>query len=308
MRPSVLPCASVPAVALASMLLTQGCYGEVDGEDQATPVASVSEDLRIHRRDAELPTDARGIWVWGTTKRLDDPRAAETILETCRTVGLNEVYLSVGNGALRHPNMPALVKALYRAGIRVEALMGDVRWYQPEHRAEMLAAIDDVVTFNALHGGRIAAIHLDIEPHQLVENRGDHAWLPELAEALSLARARAADAGLSTSADLPRFAFDEHGPLFARAVQRPFVMLYQLRDPSNEWLGRQSGAVIAETYLNVPAEVRGRMVVAVRVEDYGSKSGDTAKSLGDAHGANRRYGGWAIHDEAKLRAALATQP
>ncbi len=284
------------------MLLTQGCYGETSNEDP-NAAANVSDGLREDPRDAEIPPDARGIWVWGTTKRLDDPRAAEIILETCRESRLNEVYLSVGNGALKHPRFPELVRALYDAGIRVEALMGEAAWYQPEHRAEMLAVIDEVAAINARHGGKIAAIHLDIEPHQIEANRGQHAWLPALAETLQIARARAANAGMSTSADLPRFALDEQGPLFARAVQRPFVMLYQLRERSADWLSLQSAAVIEDTYLGAHPELRGRLVVALRVEDYGRDTTPMAYRLGDAHGGNRRYGGFAIHDEAKLRAA-----
>lgn len=82
------------------MLLTQGCYAEMSTDDGAA-AANVSDSLREDPRDAEIPTDARGIWVWGTTKRLEDPRAAEIILETCRESRLNEVYLSVGNGAMK---------------------------------------------------------------------------------------------------------------------------------------------------------------------------------------------------------------
>jgi hypothetical protein len=300
-RPSVIPRASVPAVALASMLLTQGCYAETSTDDAAA--ANVSEGLREDPRDAEIPNDARGIWVWGTTKRLDDPRAAEIILETCRESRLNEVYLSVGNGAMRHPRFPELVKTLYDAGIRVEALMGEAAWYQAEHRHEMLAVVDEVIALNARHGGKIAAIHLDIEPHQIPANRGDHSWLPALAEALQMVKAKAASAGMSTSADLPRFALDEQGPLFARAVQRPFVMLYQLRERSADWLALQSAAVIEDTYLGMHPELHGRLVVALRVEDYGRDTTPMAYGLEDAHGGNQRYGGFAIHDEAKLRAA-----
>ncbi len=117
------------------------------------------------------------------------------------------------------------------------------------------------------------------------------------------AKAKAASAGMSTSADLPRFALDEHGPLFARAVQRPFVMLYQLRERSADWLALQSAAVIEDTYLGMHPELRGRLVVALRVEDYGRDTTPMAYGLEDAHGGNRRYGGFAIHDEAKLRAA-----
>ncbi|CAN5880230.1 hypothetical protein BH11MYX4_BH11MYX4_37150 [soil metagenome] len=305
MRPpgSIPPRASVPAAALAAMLMTQGCYAETSADD-AVPSA-VIEALREDPRDADVPVAARGTWVWGTRDRLDDPEAAKVILETCRESRLNEVYLSVGGGALKHPAMPALLAALYDAGVRVEALMGEADWSMPEHRHEMLARIDEVAAFNAQHGGKIAAIHLDIEPHQLPSNRNNHAFLPQLAETLRVARARAGAAGMSTSADLPRFALDLHGPLFAQAVDRPFVMLYQLHDRSPDSLARQSAAVVEATYLGTHPGLRGRLVVAIRVEDYGRDTAPRARGLDDAHGAVSRYGGWAIHDEAKLRAARA---
>lgn len=242
--------------------------------------------------------------MWSTTRRLADLDAAQKILATCARTNVNEVYLSVGNGALRHPRFGALVKALYDAGIRVEALMGEAHWYRPDARHEMLAVIDEVAVTNAQIGGKIAGIHLDIEPHQLPENRASHAFLPDLAETLRIARDAAASAGLSTSADLPRFALDEAPALFASASQRLFVMLYQLRDASPAWLARQSGAVLSSTYASTTPSLKGRLVVALRVEDYAGGTRAMAEGLKDVHAGNSRYGGWAIHDEAKLRAAL----
>jgi len=214
---------------------------------------------------------------------------------------VNEVYLSVGGGALEDPRLPSLVRRLYEAGLRVEALMGEADWYREDRRHEMLSMIDGVALLNAQTGGKVAAIHLDIEPHQLPENKGERRWLFELVDTLRIAREHAGAYGMSTSADLPRFAFDEQGPLFAAAVQRPFVMLYELRESSVAWLARQSAAVIDDTYLGAPNGRRGRMVVAVRVEDYGEDTDAMAKSLDGAHARNGRYGGWAIHDEAKFR-------
>src|SRR5262249_26887253 len=163
------------------------------------------------RRDAEIPEGARGMWVWGTAKRLDDAHGTERLLETCRSARLNEVYLSVGNGALEHAGLRDLVVSLRDAGIRVEALMGEADWYLPNRRAAMLAVIDRVGAFNRANPAAFAAIHLDVEPHQIPENRGVHAFLPDLAASLRAARERAATYGMSTSADLPRFAFDEAG-------------------------------------------------------------------------------------------------
>lgn len=253
-------------------------------------------------RAVDVPARARGMWVWGTKKRLADPRATTSLLETCRAVRLTEVYLSVNEGVLEDPRLPALVSALDSAGLRVEALMGEAVWYRPEMRARMLALIDGVVAFNERSRARFAAVHLDIEPHQLPENKKNHAFLPALAETLREARARAEGHGMATSADLPRFAVEAEGPLFARAVDRVFLMLYQLRDRGSPWLVSASRAVIDQTYAGLAPVVEGRLVVGLRVEDYPEDIDAMTKALDVAHRGHDRYGGWAVHDEAKYRA------
>jgi hypothetical protein len=246
------------------------------------------------------------MWVWSTKARLGDPSGTETLLRSCRRAGLNEVYLSVNNGALDDPRMPELVGALRGAGIRVEALMGDAVWYQAEHRAPMLALIEAVAAYDARNpGARIAGIHLDIEPHQLPDNRGKHGFLPALAETVAEATELARRHGLSTSVDLPRFALDEEGPRFARTGARPFIMLYQLREKTPAWLVRQSGSVLDHTYAGLGAELASRTVVGLRVEDYPADLETMLEALGDAHRSRPRYGGWAVHDEAKYRARFA---
>ncbi|WP_146652159.1 hypothetical protein [Labilithrix luteola] len=247
------------------------------------------------------PRHARGMWVWGTSTRVQHDDALPALLETCRMLRLTEVYLSI-NGVLDDPRLPAFVEGLRAAGIRVEALMGEARWYQAAERPAMFAKIDAVATFNAKHPPGFSAVHLDVEPHQLKENEASHAFLPELAFALTEARLRAASFGLGTSADLPRFALDEDGPAFASAVPRIFVMLYQLRDRSSSWLVRASRSVLEHAFSGVPSDEPGELVVALRVEDYPETLETMLDALDGAHGASLRYGGWAVHDEAKYRA------
>jgi hypothetical protein len=107
---------------------------------------------------------------------------------------------------------------------------------------------------------------------------------------------------MSTSADLPRFALEEAGPSFAKAVPRLFVMLYELPQKSAPWLALASGGVIEQTYAGLTPAQRGRLVVSLRVEDYAGDLGTMVSALDDANGGSTRYGGWAIHDEAKYRA------
>lgn len=287
----------------AAAALAYGCTRARPAKESAPPpVAQTAETLRKSDPD-EVPSAARGMWVWSTKNRLADPAGTMTLLDSCRRAGLNEVYLSVNNGVLDDPRMVELVTALRAAHIRVEALMGDAVWYQPEQRAPMVALIESVIAYDARNpGARIAGIHLDIEPHQLPDNRGRHAFLPALAETVAQATELAARHGLSTSVDLPRFALDEEGPRFARTGARPFVMLYQLREKTPAWLVKQSGSVVDHTYAGVDDALASRLVVGLRIEDYPVELETMLGALDGAHGSRARYGGWAVHDEAKYRA------
>lgn len=243
------------------------------------------------------------MWVWATRRRLDRANGTASLLETVQMAKLTEVYLSANDGVLEDPRLPALVGELQRAGVRVEALSGDATWYLPEKRGALFGFVDRVVAYNAKSPAKFAAIHLDIEPHQIPDNRGRHGFLPALADAIEAARERAAASGLGTSADLPRFAFEEEGLRFAKAADRMFVMLYQLSQRTPQWLVRQSEKVIEKTYRELPDDARGRMVVGVRVEDYGKDLEEMVDALDRGlEGRTPRYGGWAIHDEAKFRA------
>lgn len=287
---------------MTALLVAQGCTCATPAKESAS-----KHDTASATPDAPA-TSARGMWVWRTGARLADPAFEAALLETCRRARLNEVYLSVGSGALDDARLPALVTALHGAGVRVEALMGDAAWYQPDKRTVMLASVGKVGAYNEAHpAARFAGVHLDIEPHQLAENRRSHDFLPALAEALKAASNEARKQNLSTSADLPRFALDEQGPQFARAVGRPFVMLYELRDKSAERLTAVSSALVATTYAGVGPEVRGRLVVGLSVGDYPSDLDARLAGLDAAQGKDPRYGGWAIHDDEKYRARPATQ-
>jgi len=289
---------TVAATVLALASATLGGCGR--GEPQESVAAS----------SARLPPEplvaARGMWVWATAARLTQADGITALLESCRTANLNEVYLSVGS-VLSHPRLPELVAALRARGIRVEALVGDATWYQLEHRSELTAAVDSVAAYNATapENARFVAIHFDVEPHQLAENKVSHAFLPALADALRAGSDRAASRGLYTSADLPRFALQESGAALAAAVPRIFVMLYELRDRSASALADASAAVFDATYGGLPATASGRMVIGISVDDYPRALEGMLGVLDTTHADRPRYAGWAIHDEAHYRATLS---
>jgi hypothetical protein len=245
------------------------------------------------------------MWAWGTRERLARPDGISELVASARAANLNEVYLSVGP-ELDDPRLPELVSALHEAGVRVEALTGDARWYLPERRTALSAVVDAVAAYNArvAVAARFAGVHFDVEPHQLPQNKGNHAFLPALAEALRGACERAATRGLGASADLPRFALQEDSAAFVAAVPRIFVMLYELRDRSAAALADASARVFAATYGGRAQPTHSKLVVGLSVDDYPAELDLMLSTLETAHHGSGTYGGWAIHDEARYRARV----
>jgi hypothetical protein len=265
------------------------------------------------RRDAAPPvsptaaraTETHGIWVWKIGALLDAPGGVAGLVAACQRAGVNEAYLSVPSAVLSDARFPALVDALAGAGVRVEALMGDAVWYQPEHLPELLARIDAVAAYDAAHRGRaFTAIHLDVEPHQLAENHGVRGYMPAFVAMVQAARARAASSGLALSVDVPRMALtrdaDDRRALVASGA-RLFLMLYELRSRSyadaeaSEDLARATADVIRVAYEG-DADASARMVVGLSAEDYGARLPKMLRAVDDANQASPRYAGWAIHD------------
>lgn len=295
--------------------LLGGCHCSRAPSPSTAPSSSIktSDQALSTASDADagpaIPAHVKGMWVWSTKKRLGDPNGTSSLLETVKMARLDEIYLSVNDGVLDDPRLPALMDALGAAGVKVEALAGQAAWYQPEKRAEVLALVDSVAAYNERNATKMTGVHLDIEPHQIPENKGNHSFLPALADTLRAARDHARAKNLMLSADLPRFAFEEQGALFAEAVPRLFVMLYQLKEKSSPWLVKQSTKTLGYTYSKVPSSARGRMVIGLRVEDYATEIDGMVDALdASLEGSNARYGGWAIHDEAKYRNARASRP
>ncbi len=254
-----------------------------------------------------------GLWTWRTATLLDDP---SPLLDACRSAGANEVYLAVTDDLLRDPRLEHIVARLRERGLRVEALMGDPGWYRPAKWPAMLALIDDVIAYDAHAAARFDAIHLDVEPHILPENRSLDvgSYLPSYIEGIRRARARADGAGLALSADVPRKFF--HAPVeerdeLVRAVPRLFLMLYELRgregplDDARAEVARASADSVRAAYAGIDPAAQGELVVGLSVDDYGVRLAPMLSALDAANGTNARYAGWAIHDFVQYAAMEA---
>ena len=256
-----------------------------------TPAASLAGPVV----EPERPI-AHGLWVWKTAELLRDPTAATTLRAFCAATGVTEVYLSVPKAVLADARLPALVATLRRGGLRVEALMGEPGWYRAAARGALDERIGAIGRFDAAHPeARFAAVHLDIEPHQLRENKGaaNLGYLPELAETLAGARAAATRAGMDIAADLPRKvlrASVADGQALARACPRLVLMLYELPpgvDP----------AEIVRPALAWHADV----VVGIRHADHGDGTRATGERIEAALARTPGFAGWAVHDYASWR-------
>src|SRR5262249_28105712 len=128
----------------------------------------------------------------------------------------------------------------------------------------LLERIAQIGLFNGAHPeARFAAIHLDIEPHQLPQNKGadNLSYLPELTETLAAARMAATHAGLDIVADLPRKVLRAQlsdGMALVRACPRLVFMLYDLPP------GVDPAALVK------PALAwRGEILIGIRHADHG---------------------------------------
>ena len=187
------------------------------------------------------PPPVHGLWVWKSATVLQAPHAAESLLEFCRSQGINEVYVSISDRSepAEEGQLVRLISLLHRSNIRVEALLSSTEADEPgKHRDTLLRHVQGIVEFNHRHSGeRFDGIHLDIEPQQRPENKGpgNLRFLPGLADAYRAVCAVAEPAGMTVNADILNKLLK--GDLAQRkvllsAVPRITLMMYELSSPT----------------------------------------------------------------------------
>lgn len=259
---------------------------------------------------AEEPA-VRGLWVWKTSTVLAEPGADEALKKFCIEKGVNEVYVSIPNkGGASDAELSSMILLLHKSNVRVEALFGSTDADLPgEPREQMLNNVRAIVQFNQKNPkSKFDGIHLDIEPHQRPENKGEGnlQFLPNLVETFRAVRAIAEPAKLTLNVDIPNKILKGDASqrrLLATSVPRMTLMLYELNSPDDGKTTAQKVERLRETsekYLKMAYEglddpKLARMVIALRVVDYGELMPDMFKSLEEAHRQNPRYLGWAWH-------------
>ncbi len=265
-------------------------------------VAAVAQD--------NLPS--HGLWIWKSASVLSAPGSVERLAKFCGSEGINEVYVSVSplGDAAAESRLVRLVALLHRSNIRVEALLSSVDADEPgSHREKLLGHVQEIVRFNQRHPTqKFDGIHLDIEPQQRPENKGQGnlRFLPGLVDAYRAVRARAGGARLTVNADIQNKVLK--GDLAQRrmllsSLPRFTLMLYELSSPNDgetveaktEKLRAASRKFLAMAYDGLGDSNLATMAIALRTPDYGALLPLMLKTLDDANHANSHYLGWARH-------------
>jgi hypothetical protein len=258
------------------------------------------------------PPPVHGLWVWKSPTVLQAPHAAESLMEFCRSQGINEVYVSVSerSEAAEEAQLVHLISLLHRSNIRVEALLSSTEAYESDkHRDTLLRHVQEIVEFNHRHSGdRFDGIHLDIEPQQRPENKGpgNLRFLPGLADAYRAVSSVAEPAGMTVNADILGKLLK--GDLAQRkmllsAVPRVTLMMYELSSPADGDTVEQKAAKVQESsqkfltmaYEGLADQTAAKMAIGLRTPDYDQLLPQMLQKLDDANRNNPHYLGWARH-------------
>lgn len=108
--------------------------------------------------EAEIKRGSRGIYIW--SKSISQ-RRPEEVVEKLTQWGIQEVYLSVGNGLEQLDRFKVLTNQLNQKDIAVHLLIGHNQWL----RGDAVVKMDSV--WKRLNGVVLAGVHIDIEPHAM---------------------------------------------------------------------------------------------------------------------------------------------
>lgn len=184
--------------------------------------------------------------------------------------GLTTVYLCLNRALIAPgerftPKLRQFLAEAHRQGIAVHALLDETTWLLPERREDLLAYLRWLRDFQAGGGTdtRFAAVHLDLEIHQLPQWQQKKAIYGKyLLDTLTLVKSQAA--GLPVWLDLPVWLEEEGVDLWPELLRQSngvVFMAYDQKDPQ-----RLAASLKAETAL------LGRLgkpyFVGVQVQDF----------------------------------------
>ncbi len=198
----------------------------------------------------------------------------------------------------------------HESNIRVEGLLSSVYADMPgKPREKLLAQVHEVIRFNQRHPTtRFDGIHLDIEPQQRMENKGEGnlEFLPDLVNTYRAVRVLAESKGLMVDADIQvkllKAQIDNRRMLLS-ALPRLTLMMYERSSPEDGDSPSQKTAKLIKAgreyldraYAGLDGPDFASMSIALRTADYGDSLPTMLKALDEALGANPHYLGWARH-------------
>jgi hypothetical protein len=108
--------------------------------------------------EEKVLTGSRNMYMWSKSIAQREP---EFITEKLVQWGIQEVYLSTGNGAEQVQRFKTLCNELQKKDISVHLLIGHNQWLE----GDAVAKMDSV--WKKLNGVLLAGVHIDIEPHTM---------------------------------------------------------------------------------------------------------------------------------------------
>ena len=115
-------------------------------------------------------------YVWDTKDLLSNPAVQSRFVETCKSLGLTGVYISLDGDQIRYflgtfngnQQLIKFLSFLKSQGLTVQLLLGENTWVYPENREKLLDIVKLFNRFNLIAGNSgFDGLHLDIEPHSL---------------------------------------------------------------------------------------------------------------------------------------------
>lgn len=115
-------------------------------------------------------------YVWDTKDLLSNPAVQSRFVETCKSLGLVGVYISLDGDQIRYflgtfngnQQLMKFLSFMKSQGLTVQLLLGENTWVYPENREKLLAIVKLFNRFNLIAGNSgFDGLHLDVEPHSL---------------------------------------------------------------------------------------------------------------------------------------------
>lgn len=253
-----------------------------------------------------------GLWVWKTAEVFSAMHGTDKLRDFCKSANIDEVYVSYSakTAAEEASDFVRLISLLHRSNIHVEALLSSADADEPgKYRDKLIAEANEIVEFNRKHPmSQFDGIHLDVEPQQRPENKGEGnlKFLPGLADAFRAVRAVAEPARLQVNADIQNKLLK--GDLAQRrmllsAVPRVTLMMYEVTSPADELSPEQKAEKTvkkSQEFLDMAYDGLGgrnvaRMAIALRTPDYGALLPEMLSKLDEKNRSNPHYLGWARH-------------